>query len=107
MERSLMSCASAAPSDATKQKARKPSKSLARVLMAFLSGVFVGGLSHPSGGTISKAPRRSDGSSRGKISQHVLVNALVLQPGFVRCLGTEVSSHDACKRCPSLGRSVG
>jgi hypothetical protein len=33
--------------------------------------------------------------------------ALVLQPGFVRCLGREVSSHDACKRCPSLGRSVG
>ena len=32
---------------------------------------------------------------------------LVLQPGLCVVLDTEVSSHDACKRGPPLGRSVG
>jgi hypothetical protein len=41
------------------------------------------------------------------IPQNTDPQLLVLQPGFVRCLGTEVLSHDACKRCSSLGRSVG
>src|SRR5215203_5055701 len=53
--------------------------------------------------------RRQPGLAR---SIEVLVDpkrlpVLLLQPGFVRCLGREVSSHDVCKRCPSLGRSVG
>ena len=32
---------------------------------------------------------------------------LVLQPGLCVVLDTEVSSHDACKRGPPLGRSIG
>ena len=72
------------------------------------SGLRSAASSKPSRQTNAPTPSlQQDTMQRERIPLYYYSRDLLLQPGFVRCLGREVSSHDACKRCPSLGRSVG